>query len=89
MTTNILTDMTPYERSLMKGFEVPRPHVDATHAYLLCPKDHRGRQGKATVLIKNFDTLVGSAGKIQFGRYIRKGWVKCGKAFQWDGKKAI
>ena len=81
--------MTPYERNLMKSYAVPVPHKDATHAYLLCPKDYRGKVGKATVAIKDFDTLLGSAGKIQYGRYMRKGWVKLGKSFQWDGQKEI
>ena len=27
--------MTPYEKNLMKGFEVPQPTKEATHAYLL------------------------------------------------------
>ena len=89
MMINILNKMTPYEKNLMKSFEVPLPHKDVTHAYLLCTKDYRGKVTKATVPIKDFDTRVGSAGKIQYGRYTREGWVKHGKGFQWDGKKAV
>ena len=82
--------MTPHEKNLMKGFDVPVPPKHATHAYLLVPKkDNFGRVGKATVVLKDFSSLLGTKGKIQYGRYIRAGWVKEGKSFQWDGKKAI
>jgi hypothetical protein len=76
--------MTPYEKTLMKSFEVPLPAKEATHAYLFT-KDKK----KATVPLKDFDTLVGSAGKITYGRYVRTGWMAVGKAYKWDGKKAI
>ena len=76
--------MTPYEKSLMKGFEVPLPAKEATHAYLFTTN-----KKKATVPLKDFDTLIGSAGKIAYGRYIRAGWLQCGKTFKWDGKKSI
>lgn len=39
--------------------------------------------------LKDFDTLAGAAGKVTYGRYTREGWVKCGKPYNWDGKKAI
>ncbi len=68
----------------MKGFEVPQPPKIATHAYLLT-----ANKKKATVPLKDFDTLAGAAGKITYGRYTRQGWEKIGKGFQWDGKKAI
>ena len=64
--------MTPYEKNLMKGFEVPQPTKEATHAYLLTPN-----KKKATVPLKDFDTLAGAAGKVTYGRYPREGWVKC------------
>ena len=76
--------MTAYEKNLMKGFEVPQPEKDATHAYLFTPN-----KKKATVPLKDFDTLVGTEGKITYGRYTRSGWQKCGKAYGWDGNKAI
>ena len=91
MMTNGLTNMTPHERNIIKQFDVPLPPAAATHAYLLVPKEYNrtGRVGKATVQLKDFSSLLGSKGKIQYGRYIRAGWVKEGKPFQWDGKKAI
>jgi len=74
----------------MKQFDVPTPHKDATHAYLLVPREaNRGKVGKATVILKDFSSLMGTSGKIQFGRYVRTGWVKLGKVFQWDGEKSI
>lgn len=76
--------MTPYEKNLMKGFEVPQPTKEATHAYLLTPN-----KKKATVPLKDFDTLAGAEGKVTYGRYTREGWVKCGKSFNWDGSKAV
>ena len=68
----------------MKSFEVPLPTPDATHAYLFT-----ANKKKATVSLKDFDTLVGSSGKITYGRYARAGWLPLGKGFKWDGKKAI
>ena len=68
----------------MKSFEVPLPAKEATHAYLFTTN-----KKKATVPLKDFDTLIGSAGKITYGRYIRAGWLACGKAFKWNGKKAV
>jgi hypothetical protein len=82
--------MTPHERNLMKQFNTPTPHKDATHAYLLVPKEaNRGKVGKATVGLKDFSSLVGTSGKVQYGRYARDGWIKLGKSFRWDGEKAI
>jgi len=88
--TNGLTNMTPHEKNVMKQFDVPLPPKYATHAYLLVPKEvNRGRIGKATVRLKDFSSLVGTQGKIQYGRYVRAGWVKEGRSFQWNGEKAI
>jgi len=82
--------MTPYERSLMKGFEVPLPAKDATHAYLFIGGPNKK---KATVPLKDFDTLIGSIGKITYGKYSgvgrSRGWARCGKAFNWNGEKAV
>ena len=80
--------MTPYEKSLMKGFEVPLPAKDATHAYLFT-----ANKKKATVPLKDFDTLIGTIGKITYGKYSGVGrsraWARCGKAFDWNGEKAV
>ena len=87
---NTLTNMTPHEKNLMKQFEVPLPPRHATHAYILVAReDNFGKVGRATVTLKDFSSLLGTKGKVQYGRYTRDGWMKEGKAFQWDGEKAI
>ena len=90
MMTNTSTNMTPHEKNLMKQYAVPTPPKHATHAYLLVAKeDNFGKIGRATVTLKDFSSLLGTKGKVQYGRYTRDGWMKEGKTFQWDGKKAI
>ena len=87
---NTLTNMPPHEKNIMKQFEVPLPPRHATHAYILVAReDNFGKVGRATVTLKDFSSLLGTKGKVQYGRYTRDGWRKEGKAFEGDGKKAI
>ena len=64
---------------------VPRPPTGATHILFQTPD----KKGKATVVIKSIDTLLGSIGTIKYLKLnSRKKLVKAfDEEYHWDGKK--
>lgn len=72
----------PYRK--VGGIYIPRPPTGATHILFKCASG-----GKATVAIKDIDTLCGSAGLISFLKLNNKNKVvkKFDKEYNWNGKE--
>jgi hypothetical protein len=68
-----------------EDIEIPRPPNRATH--VLLEVKAKGKKQKAIVPIKDFDTLLGVAGKFQYIRRTKKGDEQFKIWYDWDGKE--
>lgn len=81
----------PYLRvgNLNSPIFIPRPPSRATHVHLECVDERTGAKQRATLPIRDFDCLDGTAGEFHYLRMdkSRKVIEKYPDKYQWDGKK--